>query len=122
VNQREYERLKAQAQAEYQRTVEAIERVWEMTGGSTKNGSAPAEAGPRRGSVKMAVQQAVQSQLGPFSLRDIERFIQNNNPLLSGKIKRPSLSSALKRLEKDKEIVLVAAGSGKRASTFRRAG
>ena len=122
MNQREYERLKSQAQAEYRRTIEAIERVWQMSGGATRKGPTHGDSTTRKGKIKDAVRQAVAELSGEFSVRDIEKQIQDDDPELAAKIKRPSLSSALKRLEADEEIVLVTPGSGKRASTYRRAG
>ena len=38
MNRKEYERLKAEAQAEYRRKLEAIETVWRMTDGKNENG------------------------------------------------------------------------------------
>jgi hypothetical protein len=45
------------------------------------------------------------------------------DPVLAEKIKNklPSVSSVLKRMADDKELILVEAGSGKRPSKYRRA-
>ncbi|SRR5712692_2817014 len=124
MNQREYDKLKADAAAEYRRKLEAIETVWRMTGGASPNGaSANATSTPiGKGALQQAVKNTLQFISGEFTLRDVEKQIQATDSALAAKIKRPSLSSALKRLASEKEIVLVTAGSGKRASKYRRAG
>jgi len=76
----------------------------------------------RLGALQQAVKNTLQFISGEFTLRDVEKQIQATDSALAAKIKRPSLSSALKRLASEKEIVLVTAGSGKRASKYRRAG
>ena len=121
MNQREYEKLKAEAAAEYRRKLEAIEVVWKMTGGLSKNGTSTDETPIGKGSLQQAVKHALQFITAEFTLRDVEKQIQATDSAFAAKIKRPSLSSTLKRLATDKEIVLVAAGSGKRASRYRRA-
>src|SRR5437879_1070823 len=121
MNQREYERLKGEAAAEYKKKLEAIDLVWRMSGGTSQNGSNPDVGHVGKGSLLQAVKQAVQFLTGEFTLRDVEKQIQATDSVFAAKIKRPSLSSTLKRLAEDKDIVLVAAGSGKRASKYRRA-
>jgi hypothetical protein len=119
MNQREYERLKDDAASEYRRKLEAIEVVWKMTGGA--NNGAKADDSPiGRGALQQAIKTALQFITGDFTLRDVEKQIQATNSGFAAKIKRPSLSSALKRMANEKEIVLVEAGMGKRASKFRR--
>jgi hypothetical protein len=119
MNQREYERLKEDAAAEYRRKLEAIEVVWKMTGGA-KNGAKEDDSPIGKGALQEAIKTALQFISGDFTLRDVEKQIQATNSSFATKIKRPSLSSALKRMAAEKDITLVEAGIGKRASKFRR--
>jgi hypothetical protein len=128
MNYREYQRLKAEAEAEYRRKIEAIETVWKLSGGASPipstNGSRPNENGITRGSLQEAVRHAYKLLSGEFTHRDVYNQIVASDPIFAAKIKckMPSLSGTLKRLADDKELVLVEAGSGKRASKYRRPG
>jgi hypothetical protein len=122
MNVREYTRLKLEAEAEYRRKLEAIETVWKLSGGANQGTATHGTSSLSKGSLHQAVKNAIQFLSGDFSLHDVEKRIQESDPALAARVKRPSLSSALKRLADDKEIVLVTTGSGKRASTYRRAG
>jgi len=125
VNLKEYERLKADAQAEYRRKLEAIETVWKMSGG--QNGvtaNSPQFARVGKGTLQEAVRAALPNIGGEFTLRNVYNQIVLDDPLLAERIKDrlPSISSALKRMADDHELVLVEAGSGKRPSKYRRPG
>ena len=119
MNQREYEKLKAEAAAEYRRKLEAIEVVWKMTGG-TRNDSPSDDTPVNKGALQTAIKEAVQFLTGEFTLRDVEKQIGATNSAFAAKIKRASLSSALKRMAEEKEITLVTLGKGKRASKYKR--
>lgn len=121
MNQREYDRLRAEANADYRRKLEAIETVWKMSGGS-QNGAKASGASIGKGALQQAVTGVLALLPAEFTLRDVEKQIRSTRPELAGQIKRPSLSSALKRLADDEQIVVVVTGRGKRASTYRRAG
>jgi hypothetical protein len=108
------------AHAQYRRTIEAIETVWKMTGGTRQNGTNDQSVSVGKGALRQAVVDAIQIMPASFTWREVEKQIKSATPDLA--IKRASLSSVLKRLEKDKEIILVAVGSGKRPSTYRRSG
>jgi hypothetical protein len=122
MNQREYEKLRADAAAEYRRKLEAIEVVWKMTGGVSRNGTGADETPVGKGSLQQAVKDALQFISGEFSLRDVEKQIRATDSALAAKVKRPSLSSALKRLANERQIELVSVGKGKRPSKYRRTG
>lgn len=134
MNYREYQRLKAEAEAECRRKVEAIETVWKLINGNTpanghvpassQNGSKPADPDVFRGSLQEAVRRAYQSLSGEFTHKEIYKQITVDDPVFAEKIKDklPSLSNTLKRLSDVKELVLVEVGRGKRPSRFRRPG
>jgi hypothetical protein len=122
MNLREYQRLKTEAEAEYRRKLEAIEMVWKLSGGDSKNGSSPHETSIGKGSLQQAIRYAIPYLTGEFTLREVEQQMKVHDPVFAAKVKRPSISGALKRMADDKEIVVVAAGSGKRASKYRKAG
>jgi hypothetical protein len=123
VNIREYDRLKLEAEAGYRRTLEAIETVWKLSGGAApQNGASSQQSTVGKGALQQAVKATFQFLPPSFTLRDVETHIRAMNPALAAKIKRPSLSSVLKRMADDNQIVRMTTGSGKRASTYRRAG
>jgi len=125
MNIKEYERLKADAQAEYRRKLEAIEMVWKMTDG--RNGASAGDSSSEsvgKGALQDAVRSALPHIGGEFTLRHVYNQIVLDDPVLAEKIKDklPSVSSVLKRMADDKELILVEAGSGKRASKYKRPG
>jgi hypothetical protein len=105
MNRKEYERLKADAQAEYRRKLEAIEMVWKMTdgrnGASTGNSSTESVG---KGTLQDAVRSALPHIGGEFTLRHVYNQIVLDDPVLAEKIKDklPSVSSVLKRMADDK--------------------
>ena len=128
MNYREYQRLKADAEAEFRRKLEAIETVWKLSGGiaaaPSTNGAKANESGITKGSLQQAVRDACRLLVGEFTHRDVYNRITATDPVFADKIKdkMPSLSGTLKRLADEKELILVEAGSGKRASKYRRPG
>jgi len=128
MNEREYLRLKADAETEYRRKLEAIETVWRMSGGEYSKGWKPTPSlngdGLAKGTLQEAARAAIRLLSGDFTLRDVFTAIAKNDPILAGKLedKMPSLSGALKRMADEKELVLVEAGKGKRPSKYRRPG
>jgi hypothetical protein len=114
----EYKRLKRKIESEYQEKLKALDMVFRMSGGiSTKNNNQ--DARKTKGAVPQAVRNALQKITGEFTVRDIEKQMKADDP--TSAFKRASISSTLKRLAKDEEIVCVVEGKGKRASKYRRA-
>jgi len=121
MNQREYERLKREIQAEYQKKLEALEMIWQMAQNrnhSTASATTRSTSELARGFLLSAVKNALQHISGDFSQHIVVQKIAELHPNLSP-VKRASVSSALKRLAGGKEIELVEAGSGKRPSVYR---
>lgn len=121
MKEREYKALKTEAEAEYRRKLEAIETVWNMSGGASRNGTEVSGQVFGKGVLLKAVRNALEEIRGDFTVRDIESRIRTFNPTLAATLRRPSLSSTLKRLEESHEVELVLAGSGKRPGKYRRA-
>ncbi len=116
MNQRQYDRMKADIEADCRRKLEALELVWQM---ANKNATPnPARSG--KGALLAAVRAVVQVTTGEFSARDIQNRIRLNNPSFAA-VKRASVSSTLKRLHASQEIERVTEGSGKRGATYKRA-
>jgi hypothetical protein len=128
MNLREYQRLKAEAEAEYRRKLEAIETVWRLSGGpaliAAKNGSKSDENVLTKGALQEAARHAYKLLSGEFTHRDVFNKITATDPAFAALIKdkMPSLSGALKRMADDKELLLIEAGRGKRPSKYRRPG
>lgn len=118
MNEREYNRMKSEIEAEYRRKLDALDLVWKMSN-ANRNGTQVANPLIGKGQLLKAVRQALPSIRGDFTLHDIENRIRVDNPTLAATLKRPSLSSALKRLVKDGVIALVSVGAGKRPSKYR---
>jgi hypothetical protein len=128
MNYREYQRLKADAEAEYHRKIEAIEMVWKLSGGDAITPTIKDENtngnGLIRGSLQQAVRQAYKLEPGEFTHRDLFNRIAVLDPAFASKIKDKlaSVSGCLKRMVNEKELLLVEAGKGKRPSKYRRPG
>jgi hypothetical protein len=122
MNEREYLRLKGLAEVEFRRKIEAIETVWRMTGSNTSKNGAKSEGGSvAKGSLQKAIRYAIDLLSGEFTVRDIEDKMRASDPAFGAKIKRASLSAALKRIaDDDKKIQLTEAGRGKRPSKYKK--
>jgi hypothetical protein len=117
MHEREYKRLKRQIQAEYDEKLKALDMVWKMSGGIAPNSSKSVRGG--KGALLEAVRLALPRLSGEFSVKDVEKQIQSDNPTLT--VKRASLSSTINRLALDKDgIVLVLKGKGKRPTIYKR--
>lgn len=128
MNYKEYGRLKADAEAEYRRKIEAIEMVWKLSGGDaapvpSRNGRGNTD-GLTRGSLQEAVRKAYRLCVGEFTHRDVYSQIAVIDAEFAAKIKDKlaSVSGCLMRMVEDQELVLVEAGRGKRPSKYRRPG
>lgn len=124
MNAKEYERLKAEAQAEYRRKLDAIETVWKMSGGKDAQPANGSTGSVGKGALQQAVRSALLQVTGDFTLRDVYDQIKIIDPLFAEKLKDklPSVSGTLKRMADDNELVLVETGRGKRPSKYRRKG
>jgi hypothetical protein len=116
MNERDYRRLRAQVEREYQQKLDALELVWNMAQGQKEPATRIRSAS--KGSLLAGIRDAVAAADNSFTLRDIERWLHNNRPELIA-TKRASISSTLKRLVGDK-VEVVELGSGKRATVYRR--
>jgi len=122
MNEREYRRLKDEAKAEYDRKLDAIEMVWKLSGGTSANGAQNTSVSVGKGLLQKAIRLALEDIPNEFTIRDAEDWIRRNNASLAATLKRPSLSSALKRLAGEGVILLTSTGSGKRPSKYRKVG
>jgi hypothetical protein len=121
MNEREYNRLKSEIEAEYRRKLDALELVWKMSN-SSRNGTQAIQAVNGvvgKGRLLKAVRHSLTELRGDFTLHEVENQIRLVNPTLAATIKRPSLSSALKRLAKEGVIIVVSVGAGKKPSKYR---
>jgi len=117
MNEREYDRLKREIEADYRKKIDALELIWELSGGQRKNGSVHQSSGIR-GSLLKAIQTAVSETNGEFTVRKIEEMIKEKTPEIE--LKRPSISSSLQRLAEEGEIRVLESGSGKRPTVYAR--
>lgn len=118
MNEKEYERLKRQIREECAEKLKALDLVWQMAKAGKSNENSPRKVG-RKGEVLELVRAVLPNLSDKFTQRLVTDAIRQRNPDL-GDIKRASVSSALRRLAGDGEIVVVEPGAGKRPSTYRR--
>jgi len=115
MNEREYDRLRNEIEAEYHKKIEALELIWRMSNkaptGLMTNG---------RGALLGAVRDAVNQLYATFTIRDVEKVIKQQNAVVGSHVRRASLSNTLKRLVEDGLLELVEKGQGKRPSSYRR--
>ena len=117
MHEREYAKLRKQIEAEYRRKLDALDIVYELSGGPA-NGVPSTGTAIGKGVLAKAVRAAVDRQPDSFTVRDIENRIIEMRPELRKSINRTSISSALKRLAKDSHIVTRKVGRGKRATVY----
>lgn len=113
MNEREYDKLRKQVRDEYEKKLEALDLVYEMS----KCGSGGVEP-LQMGELSKAVRSAVEKQSVPFTVRDVEVKIIESHPEHKSTLNRTSISSALKRLANDEVIVMKERGSGKRPTLY----
>ena len=140
MNATEYESLKSQAKAEYERTLEAIERVWNLSRTLGRTSKGKRQKSTR--SVSRAVDRVPSATEPPAVDRDPpadtgkslpeqvheilpglpDRFtIHDVLPQMPG-VDRTSLSGALRRLSESGVVNLLQQGRGKRASVYAKLG
>lgn len=118
MNEREYNKLRVKVEAEYHEKLKALELVYKMSGGAKGGGSSAFT----NGNLANEVRKAVESQPGIFNVRDVVKSIVSANPGQTSELNKTSISGVLRRLEADRQIVLVERGKGKRATTYERSG
>jgi hypothetical protein len=113
----EYKRIKKKIETEYHEKLRALDMVFRMSNASlVKNGGQ--DARKSKGAVPQAVRNALHKITGEFTASDIESQIKTDDP--TSIFKRASISSTLKRLAEDEEIICTTEGKGKRPSKYRR--
>jgi len=116
MNEREYRKLSAQIEQRYREDIAALDRIWQLAKPSA-NGTSRAVKGTR-GVVQDGVRAAIGEINGKFTLRDVEHWIRANKPDLHDTA-RTTISGTLKRLV-GKEIEVLEAGKGKRATVYQK--
>lgn len=116
VREPEYKRLRRKIEAEYREKLVALDMVFAMSGGPSKNSSE--ESRKSKGAVPSAVRNALLKINSEFDVRDVEKQIKEDIP--NSNFKRASISGTLKRLVKGEELVVTSEGKGKRGSKYRR--
>jgi len=109
----------AAADKKYRDRVDAIQKVWELAKIEVPGEQDVEEEARRHGELMARVQEAMKALDGDFTLHHVLATIRERHPRQSDWIKPASVSAALKRLT-GIELDLVEAGSGKRASVYRR--
>lgn len=117
MNDREYQRLKRQIEAEYHQKLDALEMVFRMSTNARRNGVEARISGPRRGVLLSVVRGVLPDIRGEFTQHSVIEKLHENNPEIE--IKRASMSATLRKLADDGEIELLQLGSGKRPSRYR---
>ena len=130
MNQREYEKLKRQFKEEYDQKLAALELIYRASNKPDNTFQKPkkstsslnGERAPRTPGIKETVRNILPEINKDFTLHDVEDKLAESDSEIAAKIKKASLSSVLKRLEAEGDIVIVERGTGKRPSIYRLAG
>lgn len=129
MNERDYIRLKKQINERYQRDLEALERVWQMAQesnglvsiSSSNRSYSSGDNVMRNEGLTEAIRSALRTFDDPFTVHIVINRVSELFPDLAESVRQKpaSVSSALKRLEKFREIEVIRVGSGKRPSEYR---
>lgn len=104
----EYLRLRADAEVRYKRDLEAIERVWRLSGGKITSMAKVAPTGRSKGDLVKAIRVAIDKQTKNFSAYDLATVVKDANPEFEVKVGYVAL--VLRRLlerEKGEYIIQV---------------
>lgn len=119
----EYLRLRADAEARYKRDLDAIERVWRLSGG-TITAMAKAAPGTRgKGDLVKAIRTAIDKQTGEFSAFSIATLAKESNPEFAPALKSGYVALVLRRLvtkHKGEYITQVENADPLGAATYKR--
>lgn len=121
MNEREYNRLKQQLEAEYKRKLEALETVWQFARESTRE-TAPAkrDSAGRAGTLMGAIRSVLPYVEGEFDINTIIKLVEERNKDIRKPINPTSVSGSLRKLEKANAIMLTEVGAGKRPNRYRK--
>ena len=125
MKQKEFKRLLAEAKAkydaaraEYEKTVEALQRVYALLHPEKADQGTAAGPRARRGALAKAIMEALGQVPADFTVNDVLGAIRAKAPELGAK--QPSVSSFLRRLVMGGEISQVQKGKGQRPSVYRK--
>ncbi len=115
MNRKDYERLRRQIEERAATDLAALDRVWELSGGS-QNGSThrPGELADK---VKKAIEQFGQNEI--FTKRILTLRLRESEPSLPEPLQN-LVGAVLKRLDDAGEIAQVRVGKGKRPTEYIR--
>jgi hypothetical protein len=118
MHRKEYDRLRAKIEADYQRDLDALERIWAIAGVASPQSKS--DSTQPKGEVMRVIREAVLSISGDVTVQVVEQHIAAAFPDLASRLKRPSVSSALQRLAADEELEIKELGRGKRPTVYVR--
>ena len=102
----------------YEERRHALNLVWQLA--KDQNGTTHETA--KHGEVIKCVRAVIRSLSDGFSLRDVESALEEKHPQTLSVTNRKSISSALRRLQKEGFIALLQKGKGKAPSMYMRDG
>jgi len=110
--------MKQQIEAEHRKRMDALELLWKDFGEkSNLQGKMDFVKSPK-GELTSGVQEIVKMLDSDFSVENVAEKLKISKPNLS--IKRPSISTVLKRLVDEGQIQIVEVGKGRRATIYKR--
>lgn len=131
MNEKEYYRLRRKAEADYKANLEALERVWQMSSRTSRNGANPelgdrpqkAAVRKRKGFKQAAISEAIKDlvnaeKANDFTFHDVHQVIKQKNRELAESIQPNYISTVLSRLVAEHEIRVVESGTGNKASRY----
>jgi hypothetical protein len=116
MKEREYLQMRAKIKAEFEAKLAALDTTWQMFKPSAND---PNNSPVKKGQLAKLVGDATDKQIRQFTADDIVSEISRFNPGIQ--IKRASISTVLKRMEKEHKLEIVEQGLGRAATVFKNA-
>jgi hypothetical protein len=127
MREKDYNKLRREIQEKCRQDIEALDRVWAMISGTSPGlvssdfaGNGAGSAAPRIEGLADAIREVLPAMPETFTIRDVIDAIGRGNPELGASVreKPTSVSSALKRFEREKKITLTRVGVDKKPSEY----
>jgi len=121
MNEKEYNRLKQQFEAEYRKKIEALEIIYQATRESkSESQTEKRERKPQEGTLTAAIKEALDVFTShAFDINDVIKTVEGMHPEVKRPINPTSVSGALKKFERDGLLEIVQSGRGKRPHVYR---
>lgn len=123
MNYEEYKKLRNQITTEYQDQLAALDMVWKRIQGlnspSRKSQNGSNGDTPHTPQIAKSIRTAIKDFKHEFTADDVQQALIDHGFIKSEEVNRLSITNALHRLYRRKEIEVVKRGQGRNGSTYR---